>query len=174
MSVNHTYWGRLLVATVPGFIMSCGGWLGHFALSAKGHSWKEGIFWALRMHLLLPAHLHISTVFLDAPFTGSRDRQKPCALFGTMPVGKSGQSLFISYPGKISNHENNSAFCQHSIWLLASRRLFYSFNGWHIFLESALDDILVRELLKIRIQERNTFHFLLELFNACYIQPRKI
>lgn len=123
---------------------------------------------------LLPAHLHISTMFPAAPFTSSWDRQKPYVLSGPLPVGKSRQRLFISYTEKNSNHKTNSAFCQYSIWLLAATRLFYLLNGWHKFLESALDDIQARELLRTRIQERNIFHFLLELFNAYYIQPRKI
>lgn len=70
---------------------------------------------------------------------------------------------------KISNHKNNSGFCQHSIWLLAAKRLFYSLDGWHIILDNALDDTLVRELLRTSIQERNTFHLSIELLNTYYI-----
>ena len=85
---------------------------------------KWGSFEHPRTHLLLPAHLHIFTVFLEAPFTRSWDRQRPYVLFGILPVGKADKAFSSLIQKRNSNHENNSAFFPHSVWLLAAIRLF--------------------------------------------------
>lgn len=136
----------------------------------KGHSWKMGSFEHQEHKFLLPAHIcSFQRPLSQAIGTGSSHMfcLKLCQW-------EEQTKTFHLLSRKKSSHKNNSGFCQHSIWLLAAKRLFCSLDGWHIFLENALDDTLVRELLRKRIRERNTFHSFLELLHTYCIQPRKI
>lgn len=130
MCGNQSYRSRLLGVTLLGFIMSCEGWFGHFALSAKVHSWKMGIFWAPRTHFFFFAAsqslLHFHSVS-RGPFHKELGQAAAICSPWHTASGEEQTKPFISYPEKNSNHKNNSAFCQH--WLLAARRLFYSRNS---------------------------------------------
>lgn len=99
---------------------------------SQGTFLEDGIFWAPRT-LVFASSPYLQ--FPEAPFTSNWDRQQPYVLSQTLPVGRADKDSSSLIQKKKSNHKNNSGFCQHSIWLLAAKRLFYSLDGWHIFLE---------------------------------------